>query len=300
MWGTVNASIGEEVTLSVDVQSNEYASVVFTVWEEGADKENDQPVKRINASAIDGKAEAHWRYMVTYDPDNPPSESARFTFTADSFLCDQVESGVVEWKDKIEIDFADSEGDKLKDVKFKIIGTDGNITVNDINDDGKLREERIMPGYCAIKFIFNEDASDTNINTNNLATLRGTQEVEDGPFKIELGANHLKDGFRLLTGRNYELIIPIFKARLEIDPNDQESDDDKVILISTDDENYYKRTLSVKDDKREQGNFFDLHFQGVREDLCYTLEVDKGSEGKIFKIFEDVPLTQFAEENNES
>jgi hypothetical protein len=64
------------VTLSVDVQSNEYASVIFTVWESGADRENDQPIKKINASAIDGKAEGTWRIDLS-DTGIELSESSR-------------------------------------------------------------------------------------------------------------------------------------------------------------------------------------------------------------------------------
>jgi hypothetical protein len=152
MWGTVKASIGEEVTLSVDVQSNEYASVIFTVWESGADRENDQPIKKINASAIDGKAEGKWRYY--YEGREALTEKPKFHFTADSFLCDQAEtSREVEFGVRINIICKDNNDSLLKSRKYKLIGEDSK---KDTGDTGEIKEDSTVPGET-IKFEFNED-----------------------------------------------------------------------------------------------------------------------------------------------
>ncbi len=142
LWGTVKANIGEEVTLSVDIQSHENASVVFNIWEEGADRENDQPVKRINASAADGKAEGKWRYY--YEGREPLAEKPKFHFTADSFLCDQAEtSGTVEFGMKMEIKCVDRSGKLLKGISYNLEKSSERGTTM---DDGLIKKDSVIPG----------------------------------------------------------------------------------------------------------------------------------------------------------
>jgi uncharacterized Zn-binding protein involved in type VI secretion len=142
MWGTVKANIGEEVTLSVDVQSHEHASVVFTIWEEGADRENDQPVKRINASGIDGKAEGTWRYF--YEGREALTEKPKFHFTADSFLCDQAETAqAVEFGVNLTAKFFDVFGNVLKGVKCSLPISGNNASSG---DDGIVQFDSVIPG----------------------------------------------------------------------------------------------------------------------------------------------------------
>lgn len=113
-------------------------------------------------------------------------------------------------------------------------------------------------------------------------------------IEISVSTDDLKNGLKLDTGKKYKLVLPALRIHLEIDPNDTANENDKYTLYSTDAGKYYKKTMSVKDDKVPGDDTIDLDFPGVRSDLKYTLEVDPGSGGEKYKFFENVPYSVLA------
>jgi hypothetical protein len=84
-----------------------------------------------------------------------------------------------------------------------------------------------------------------------------------------------------------------FRVRLPINPNDAASRDDTFTLYSTDEENAYRKTLTVANDLIDGDENIDLEFSDVRDDLSYTLEVDLGAEGVVYNLFENRPFRQW-------
>jgi len=79
-----------------------------------------------------------------------------------------------------------------------------------------------------------------------------------------------------------------FKIRLHINPASPETSDDMYVLFSTDEQQTYYQTKTVKDDKMPGDDYLDLVFTGIEDRLKYTLVVDPGQEGDPYHVFTDV------------
>lgn len=79
-----------------------------------------------------------------------------------------------------------------------------------------------------------------------------------------------------------------FEVAFAIDPNSAESQDDKFILYSTDDENTYFQEKTPKDNISEEKGTTMIRFTGLKKDLNYSLGVDPGIEGKPYLVFENL------------
>lgn len=103
-------------------------------------------------------------------------------------------------------------------------------------------------------------------------------------IRKEVTSSELKEGV-FCDGNEYELVFPVAVIRLDIDPDERESQDDKYLLYSNEADGYYRQTKTVADDKVEDNGCLDLHFVGILPGLKYTLEVDLGDDGKynVFK-----------------
>jgi hypothetical protein len=111
-------------------------------------------------------------------------------------------------------------------------------------------------------------------------------------IRHEMTDNDLKNGFTPKPDKDYVLVFPVFRLQLEID--ESYTRDDKFTLYSTDDEKYYKQTLTFNDNQSEDDNILDLHYQGIRRDLRYTLQVEKGN-GEKYNHFENEQYRDFRE-----
>jgi hypothetical protein len=87
------------------------------------------------------------------------------------------------------------------------------------------------------------------------------------------------------------IIHNILTIDLEIDPNDSLAIDDKYILYSTDEEKTYYQELTIKDDKIDGDGKITLEYDGLRENLCYSLKIDLGQE-KSYYLFEEIPYSE--------
>jgi hypothetical protein len=100
----------------------------------------------------------------------------------------------------------------------------------------------------------------------------------------------LVEGFTPDWQKKYELTFPVFDVKVK--KSDIRSDDSNFYLFSTDDNERYKHTLSIDDNKSEDEKFVVLHFQCTPKNLKYTLEVQadedkEGNEVENYYIFEN-------------
>jgi hypothetical protein len=79
-----------------------------------------------------------------------------------------------------------------------------------------------------------------------------------------------------------------FSVRLDIDPNDPDSQDDTFTLFSTDDAKTFSKDQTVKDDQIPGDNYTDLKFTGLDTSLSYSLEINLGKDVGSYFLFEDV------------
>lgn len=117
-------------------------------------------------------------------------------------------------------------------------------------------------------------------------------QSNDERISLEITPDQLLKGVIIAPGANkkYKLIFPVLKLRLNIDPNIRDSQDDVYTLYSNDANHYYKKSLTVKDDKQPDDNLLDLHYVGINRNLQYTLEADLGKNAGKFTIFKNTEL----------
>jgi phage baseplate assembly protein gpV/uncharacterized Zn-binding protein involved in type VI secretion len=154
-WSVNRATVGEEVTLTVDCSDQyENANVVFSVWKDGADMEKDQPVAKLSAPNQGGKAEAKWRYVYVHDPKNPLKAKPKFEFTAKSYRCEEKKSGSVEWGADIYVEVLNPDGKPIKNLKYLLKGSEEKE--GKTGENGKIEMKSVIPGEYILEFKFNE------------------------------------------------------------------------------------------------------------------------------------------------
>lgn len=97
-----------------------------------------------------------------------------------------------------------------------------------------------------------------------------------------------------LTGRKnlFRQYAPQLFLQLDIDPADDESQNDKFILKSTDEMQSYQQILTVEDDAVQGNDMTELIFKDLDKNLNYTLEIQPGDDEEPYFLFEDVPFTE--------
>jgi len=165
-WSSKEARRGDILTLSgefKDIPDN--SEVLITIYEYDNDKAHDKITEF--PAVLDGKKlEAKWKYEYHEDTDeiatreekekyggsyNPPEYF--FTVKFDDFeLGKEQESGLLEFKDYIEITLKDSGGNPVPDADFVLYLPDGSEKKGKLDADGYARVEDVPPGSVRVEF----------------------------------------------------------------------------------------------------------------------------------------------------
>ena len=211
---------------------------------------------------------AHLSWMIPVEED-APEEEAEGTLRV-----------------RVDVDPADA---RSLDDKVTLKATDGSWSQT------KTVKDDLVPGDGATDLAFTGLPKDKAFTLEVDFGREGGPEVvfEDVPFE-ELGqlswnvAPPDADGDASEEEETGEL-----RVRLEIDPSDAKSRDDRFTLFSSD--SSVKITKTVKDDQQPGDAFVDLVFDGLPKHLDYSLEIDLGDEGGRSLAFEKVPYAQLGE-----
>lgn len=107
--------------------------------------------------------------------------------------------------------------------------------------------------------------------------------VDEG---VEAGAG--PDGeatFRAAAGGRLRLRLGrVLEVRLQLDPANPTTDDDRYTLFETGARARWSRTLTPKDDAERGDRWLTLRFGGVADDVRYSLEVDPGRDGAPYLV----------------
>jgi len=128
-WDKAKATIGEKVKLQVQLK-NQYnnATVEYKIYPEGADTKKDQPIQKLYGRNEGGRSEVEWEFKHIEDPNKPLTEKPKFIYTAESFGCEQVIAGTIEFGAEIDIKCTNSYGKEIKEM---------NYTLENAGDNGK-------------------------------------------------------------------------------------------------------------------------------------------------------------------
>lgn len=98
-------------------------------------------------------------------------------------------------------------------------------------------------------------------------------------------------GFRAAAGGRLRLQLGrVLEVRLQLDPANPTTDDDRYTLFETGARERWSRTLTPADDAVRGDRWLTLRFGGVVDGARYSLEIDPGADGAPYLIVEDQPL----------
>jgi hypothetical protein len=165
-WSAGEARRGDLLTLSADLDRVESGTgLLVTIYEYDSDGAHDR-ITELPAVVENGKIELSWEYQYHEDVDeipteeemreyggsyNPPEYFFTVKFIDYEFGLDQ-ESGLLTFKDYLEIELADEYGNRSAGEKYKILLPDGSEQEGTLDDNGYARVENVPPGRVRIEF----------------------------------------------------------------------------------------------------------------------------------------------------
>jgi hypothetical protein len=165
-WSAKEARRGDIVTLSADVSGvPDGTDVTLTIYEYDRDGVNDKIVE-LASKTKDQKVSLDWKYEYFEDTDEIPTDEElkkygknynppEYFFTANIEGCEfgkKQESGLLEFKDWVEIDLIGWDGKPMADEDYEIILPDGSSRKGKLDAMGRAIERDIGPGTCKIDF----------------------------------------------------------------------------------------------------------------------------------------------------
>lgn len=159
-WSAPEARRGDSLTLTafVDgVRDNE--ELIVTIYEYDRDDVHDK-ITELTATVSDGRIELEWEYQYYEDTDeiptqeeleeyggsyNPPEYFFTIKVEDDEFGLNQ-ESGLLQFKDSIEIEVADENNEPMSNANYTITLADGSQRTGSLDENGTVVLEDVPPG----------------------------------------------------------------------------------------------------------------------------------------------------------
>lgn len=165
-WSAKEARRGDVLTLSAEVYGvNDKTEATVTIYEYDRDGLNDRIVE-LPVEVKNQKIEVKWEYQYFEDTDEIPSEwelqeygksynPPEYFFTiklGDTEYGKKQESGLLLFKDWIEVELLDSNGQPVPNQDYILRLPDGTEKRGQLDGDGKARVEDVPPGKFRIVF----------------------------------------------------------------------------------------------------------------------------------------------------
>jgi len=198
-WSATEARRGDVMKLTADVEGCEDdTEAKITIFEYDEDKVHDRIVE-LPGVVKENKIEIFWEYEYHEDVDevptdeelkkygksyNPPEYFFVIEIDGQKFGREQ-ESGLLTFKDYIEIDLKNQYGEPAADEKYKITLPDGTEKEGNLDDNGYARIDDVPPGKYEIEFPdigpvdTAEEDGDESVNSAQQAADADDDETED-------------------------------------------------------------------------------------------------------------------------
>ena len=157
-WSKNSARVGDSVKLSADVDGyKDGTKAVFEIWERDIDGADDF-ITKIETTVQGNKVEAEWEYEYKEDIDEVSKEDEGKGYSSPEYYFivkvegDSARSGILEFKDWIEIKLAYEDGKPIGKVKYKAVLPNGEIRKGILDSQGTVRLEDIPHGEVKVSF----------------------------------------------------------------------------------------------------------------------------------------------------
>jgi hypothetical protein len=165
-WSATEARRGDILTLKASVENlPDAAKVKIIIYEFDRDGANDK-ITEMPATVQSNKIELQWAYEYHEDTDEIPSDEEMqrygknynppeyfFTVKVDKQeFGKKQESGLLEFKDWVEIKLLDDQGKAMSGVDYTLTLSDGTQRQGTLDENGYAREEDVPPGQIDVSF----------------------------------------------------------------------------------------------------------------------------------------------------
>jgi hypothetical protein len=165
-WDKVEARRGDTLKLTADVEGvRDESEVNVVIYEHDQDGNHDRIIE-IPASVKNKKIEVLWEYEYHEDTDEIPTQEEldeyggkynppEYFFVIDidgQLFGEQQESGLLTFKDWIEIKLLDESGEPAADAEYIVLLADGSEKKGTLDADGYARIEDVAPGWFWVSF----------------------------------------------------------------------------------------------------------------------------------------------------
>ena len=159
-WDKQEAKRGEVLKLTADIKGlADGNEAEIQIWEHDADQAHDL-VTKFSVVIKNQKIEAEWEFQYVDDTDDIPShnESENGYQWPEYFFRVVVagksaDSGLLKFKDWVEIEFQDNSGNSLIDVQYFLRLADGSERKGKTDNQGLAKEINIPPGNVYLEFV---------------------------------------------------------------------------------------------------------------------------------------------------
>lgn len=186
----------------------------------------------------------------------------------------------------VEARLLDPGGTGIANQRVVVVAADGERHTAYTDSLGLARIDPIPAGTCKILY---PDLTADAVPKSEDPPPPPTRAEAQGRFTV----HDLVVGVTRPTAETHELrlLVLTIRVRLEIDPNDSASRDDRFILRATKGSAEQQIIKTIKDDQVPGDASVDLVYEHLWRDHRYTLEVDPGAEGEPYLVFKDVGLS---------
>ena len=157
-WSKESARVGDVVVLSAETEGYEDGTkAVFRIWERDIDGADDF-ITKIETTVGGNKVEAEWAYEFHEDTDEVSEEDELKGYSAPEYYFivhveeGKARSGLLEFKDWIEIELLDDDDNPVPDEDYILYLPDGEVRKGKLDGNGFKKEEDVPPGACKVEF----------------------------------------------------------------------------------------------------------------------------------------------------
>lgn len=165
-WGGKEVRRGDRVSLSADVENvPDGRDVLIFIYEHDRDGAHDF-ITRFPCKVENRKIEAEWSFAYHDDteaiPTDPEMKRSAKRYAAPAYFWvaeygrkrfgDQQESGLLAFKDWIDLDLVDSTGRPVPDETYEVEFADGSKKSGRLDKNGQARIEDVPPGRADIRY----------------------------------------------------------------------------------------------------------------------------------------------------
>jgi len=193
-WGQKEARRGDMVKLSADIEGvPDDTEVIVHIYEHDEDGAHDF-ITKLPCRVKNKKIEIEWEYEYHEDTNEIPTDEEmnkfgrsynppEYFFVIDVYgkrFGERQESGLLEFRDWVEIKLNDEDGKPLLDEKYVLYLPDGSEKKGQLDSEGFAREADIPPGKVSLNFPNIERFQKHNAGKGNISSKKGKIEVFSG------------------------------------------------------------------------------------------------------------------------